>query len=162
MQVLDWLAHTQYAEWVNQSWGWPFALTIHAFGTATVVGLMFIIGLRLLGLFQTIPYSALNKLIPLIWIAVACQILSGITLWMTKPAQYLADGMFEVKITFLLIAIVVMWHFHKTIRQEAAGWEAKATVSSRGLKLVTASCLLWAAVTIGGRLTAYLGSLYLG
>jgi hypothetical protein len=160
--VLDWLAHTQYAEWVNQSWGWPFALTIHAFGTATVVGLMFIIGLRLLGLFQTIPYSALNKLIPLIWIAVACQILSGITLWMTKPAQYLADGMFEVKITFLLIAIVVMWHFHKTIRQEAAGWEAKATVSARGLKLVTASCLLWAAVTIGGRLTAYLGSLYLG
>ena len=160
--MLDWLAHTQYAEWVNQSWGWPFALTIHAFGTATVVGLMFIIGLRLLGLFQTIPYSALNKLIPLIWIAVACQILSGITLWMTKPAQYLADGMFEVKITFLLIAIVVMWHFHKTIRQEAAGWEAKAAVSSRGLKLVTASCLLWAAVTIGGRLTAYLGSLYLG
>jgi hypothetical protein len=162
VHVLDWLAHTPYAEWVNQSWGWPFALTVHAFGTATVVGLMFIIGLRLLGLFQTIPYSALTKLIPLIWIAVACQILSGITLWMTKPAQYLADGMFEVKVTILLIAIVVMWYFHKTLKQEAAGWEAKGAVSSRGLRLVAASCLLWAAVTIGGRLTAYLGSLYLG
>jgi len=160
--VLEWLNNTPYADWVRESLGWPIALTIHAFGTATVVGFIFIIGLRLLGLFQTIPYSALNKLIPLIWIAVVCQILSGITLWMTKPAQYLADGMFEVKITFLLIAIVVMWHFHKTIRQEATGWETKGTVSSRGLKLVTATCLLWAAVTIGGRLTAYLGSLYLG
>jgi hypothetical protein len=162
VHVLDWLAHTPFAEWVNQSWGWPFALTIHAFGTATVVGLMAIIGLRLLGAFRTIPYSSLNKLIPLIWIAVACQVLSGITLWMTKPAQYLADGMFEVKFALVVIAVVVMWLFHKTMRQEAAGWEAKGAVSSRGIKLVAASCLLWAAVTIGGRLTAYLGSLYLG
>ena len=160
--MLEWLAHTQYAEWVNQSWGWPFALTIHAFGTATVIGLMSIIGLRLLGLFRTIPYAAMNKLIPLIWIAVACQIISGVTLWMTKPAQYLADGMFEVKFTLVVIAVVVMWRFHRTMKGEAAAWDAKGGVSSRGLKLVAASCLLWAAVTIGGRLTAYLGSLYLG
>jgi hypothetical protein len=31
VHVLDWLAHTPYAEWVNQSWGWPLALTVHAF-----------------------------------------------------------------------------------------------------------------------------------
>jgi hypothetical protein len=162
VNVLDWLAHTSYAEWVNQSWGWPLALTIHAFGTATVVGLIFIIGLRLFGLFQTIPYSAMNRLVPYIWFAAACQIISGITLWMTKPAQYLADGMFEVKITFLVIAIVVMWYFQQTMRREAASWDAKGAVSPRGLRLVSAACLLWAAVLIGGRLTAYLGSLYLG
>ena len=46
------------------------------------------------------------------------------------------------------------------MKREAAGWEAAGTVSSRGVKFVAASCLLWAAVTIGGRLTAYLGSLY--
>ena len=159
--MLDWLAHTSYAEWVNQSWGWPLALTIHAFGTATVVGLIFIIGLRLFGLFQTIPYSAMNRLVPYIWFAAACQIISGITLWMTKPAQYLADGMFEVKIGFLLIAIVVMWCLQQTMRREAASWDAKGAVSPRGLRLVSAACLLWAAVLVGGRLTAYLGSLYL-
>src|SRR5437588_1779969 len=104
--MLEWLAHTPYAQWVNQSWGWPLALTIHAFGTATVVGLMFIIGLRLFGVFRTIPYTSLNKLVPLVWFAVACQVISGITLWMTKPVQYLADGMFEVKVSFLLIAII--------------------------------------------------------
>jgi len=158
--VLEWLAHTRYAEWVDQSWGWPVALTIHAFGTATVVGLMFIIGLRLLGLFQTIPFSAMNKLIPIVWIAVVCQILSGFTLWLTKPAQYLADGMFEVKFILVVIAIVVTWYLHSTMKREAATWEAKGTASSRGVKFAAATCLLWAAVTIGGRLTAYLGSLY--
>jgi hypothetical protein len=162
VNVLEWLAHTPYAMWVNESWGWPLALTIHAFGTATVIGLMSIIGLRLLGLFRTIPYTSLNKLIPLVWIAVVFQVISGVTLWITKPAQYLADGMFEVKFTLVVIAIIVMWYFHSTIKREAAAWDAKGTVSSRGLKFVSAACLLWAAVTIGGRLTAYLGSLYLG
>jgi hypothetical protein len=158
--MVEWLAHTSYAEWVNM-WGWPLALTIHAFGTATVVGLMFIIGLRLFGMFQTIPFTAMNKLVPFVWVAAACQIISGVTLWITKPTQYLADGMFEVKVTLLIIAIVVTWYLHKTMKREAASWESKGAVSSRGLKLVSAACLLWAAVTIGGRLTAYLGSLYL-
>src|SRR5262245_11162647 len=77
MAVLNWLVHTSYVEWVNESWGWPLALTIHAFGTATVVGLTFIIGLRLFGLFRTIPYTSMNKLVPFIWFAAACQIISG-------------------------------------------------------------------------------------
>jgi hypothetical protein len=160
--VLDWLAHTPYAIWVDEGSGWPIALTIHAFGTATVVGLMAIIGLRLLGLFRSIPYTALNKLIPIIWFAVACQVVSGVTLWMTKPAQYLADGMFEIKFTFVVIACIVMVFFQRVLQREAVAWDAAGTVSPRGRKIVVASCLLWAAVLIGGRLTAYLGSLYAG
>jgi hypothetical protein len=158
--ALDWLADSSYADWVNQSAGWPIALTIHAFGVAIVFGFMTIVGLRLLGLFRTIPYTALNRLIPFVWIAVVFQVLSGLTLWVTKPAQYLADGMFEVKMAFLVIACIAMAYFHGTIRREAGDWQASGKVSPRGVKLVTASCLLWAAVIIGGRLTAYLGSLY--
>jgi len=62
--VLDAIQSTPYATWVRESWGWPFALTFHAFGNAIVVGLIFIICLRLLGLFRTIPYTSLQKLIP--------------------------------------------------------------------------------------------------
>jgi hypothetical protein len=40
MNVLDWIQNTQYAVWVRESWGWPFALTLHAFGNAMVVGLI--------------------------------------------------------------------------------------------------------------------------
>ena len=159
--ALDWLANSPYADWVNQSAGWPIALTIHAFGVAIVIGFMFIIGLRLMGLFRTIPYTALNRLIPYVWVAVVFQFCSGLTLWITRPAQYLGDGMFEVKMALLVVACIVMAYFHGTIRREAAAWQASGKVSPRGVKLVTASCLLWAAVVIGGRLTAYLGSLYI-
>jgi len=159
--LLSWLATSPYATWVNEGGGWPIALTIHAFGMAIVVGFMVVISLRLMGLFRTIPYSTLNYLLPFIWVAIVAQFISGFTLWMTKPAAYLADGMFEVKFTLVIVACIVMAYFHGTIRREAAGWDAAGKVSPRGVKLVGATCLLWIAVTIGGRLTAYLGSLYL-
>jgi hypothetical protein len=162
VNVLEWLANSSYALWVNQSWGWPLALTIHAFGTATVFGLMFIITSRLFGLFPTIPYSAMNNLIPYIWFAIICQVVSGFTLWMTKPAQYLADGMFEVKFMLVIVASVVTWFFQRILKEEATKWDSAGAVSVRGLKYSGITCLLWAGVVIGGRLTAYLGSLYLG
>ena len=160
--MLDWLAHTPYAVWVDESWGWPIALTIHAFGNATVIGIMAIVGLRLFGFFRAIPYTALPKLLPLIWIAIGFQALSGVTLWMTKPAQYLADGMFEIKFSFVIIACIVMGFFNVTISREAAAWQAAGAASTRGRKFVAISCLLWACVLMAGRLTAYLGSLYAG
>jgi hypothetical protein len=161
VKVLETLANSPFAMWVDESWGWPLALTIHALGMATVVGLMAIIGLRLLGAFPTMPYTSLGKLIPLIWIAVVFQAISGFTLWVTKPAQYLGDVMFDTKFALVIIASLVMVLFHVTYRREVAAWEAAGTVTSRGVKIAAASCLLWAAVTVGGRLTAYLGSLYL-
>jgi len=159
--MLDWLANSPYAEWVNQSGGWPIALTIHAFGVAIVIGFSFIIGLRLMGMFRTIPYTSLLRLFPYIWIAVVFQFLSGFTLWMSKPLPYLADGMFEVKFALVIIACIVTAYLHGTMRREAGAWDASGKVSPRGIKPVAATCVLWAAVVIGGRLTAYLGSLYL-
>jgi hypothetical protein len=158
--VLQWLETTAYADWVRESWGWPLALTIHAFGTAAVVGIIFIIGLRLFGLFRTIPYASLIKLFPVIWIAIAFQVASGFTLWMSKPAQYLGAAMFDSKITLVITGIVVTAFFQGTLKREAAAWEAAGVVSSRGIKFVAAAALLWTAVNITGRLTAYLTSLY--
>ena len=158
--MLEWLTNTQYAVWVRESWGWPFALTLHAFGNAMVVGLIFIICLRMLGLFQTIPYTSLNKLVPIIWAGVAIQVFSGFTLWSSKPAKYLSDGMFLWKFSLVILGVIVTYYFHNTLKRESADWKASGKVSSWGVKVVAATALVWAAVLIAGRLTAYLGQLY--
>jgi hypothetical protein len=160
MGFLDWLTQTPYTQWVQESWGWPVALTLHAFGTATIVGLMAIISLRMLGLFRTIPYTAVQWLIPFIWVALVVQVASGLTLWMTKPVQYLSDGMFEVKMIFLLASIIVTVMFQRIVRSEVSNWDAGRKATPRGARFAVATGLLWAAVLVGGRLTAYLGSLY--
>jgi hypothetical protein len=158
--MLDWLQNTPYATWVRESWGWPFALTLHAFGNAMVVGLIFIICLRVLGLFRTIPYTSLNKLIPIIWTGVIIQVYSGFTLWSSKPTKYLGDGLFQWKVSLVVLGVVITWYFHKTLNRETAGWAAAGRVPSKSVRLVALTALVWAAVLIAGRLTAYLGQLY--
>jgi hypothetical protein len=133
MKMFEWLANTDYAEWVKASWGWPLALTVHAFGNAIVVGFTFIIGLRLIGLFRTIPYTSLSRLIPYIWIGFGFQVASGFTLFATKPDRYLAAGMFEAKLSFVILGAILTWYFQQTLRKEAAAWQAAGTVSSRGV-----------------------------
>ena len=158
--MLDAIQNTPYATWVRESWGWPFALTFHAFGNAIVVGLIFIIAMRLFGLFRTIPYTSLSKLIPFIWTGVVVQVLSGGTLWASKPAKYMADGMFQWKLIFVITGIVVTLYFQKLLKREAPNWERSGRVTTFGVRFVALTALVWAGVLVVGRLTAYLGQLY--
>jgi hypothetical protein len=159
--MFGWLESTEYSAWVRESVGWPIALTFHAFGNAIVVGLIFIIALRLLGLFRTVPYASLNRLIPVIWFGFVMQVLSGLTLWSSKPDKYLSDLMFDTKFSFVILGAVLTWYFQGILRREAPAWQAAGTVSARGVQVVAATALAWAGVLTTGRLTAYLGTLYM-
>jgi hypothetical protein len=158
--VLEWLESSQFSAWIrNELWGWPLALTLHAFGTALVVGFILIIGLRLLGLFGMIPYALLNRLFPVVWAALVLQFVSGFMLWMAKPTQYVADGAFVLKFLLVVIGIVLTLYFYRTIKREAATWDTKGSASSRGVQLGATAVLVWSVVLIAGRLTAHLGSI---
>ena len=158
--MFEWLATTAYSAWVRESWGWALALTVHAFGNATVVGLVFIMAMRLFGLFKTIPYTSLPKLFPFIWVAIAFQFASGFTLWMSKPQRYVKDGVFDIKFSLVIIGVALLVYFQKTIVKESAEWQSAGRVTSKGLRFAGAAALCWAFVIVMGRLTAYLGSLY--
>ena len=161
--MLEWLENTQFSVLLRSEWwGWPLALTIHAFGTALVVGLILIIGLRLLGLFELIPYSSLQRLFPVIWVALVLQLLSGFLLWMTKATRYVADGAFLLKFGLVVVGAVLTYAFYGMLKREAASWDANGAVSSRAFKFGAAMLLVWCSVVIAGRLTGYLGALYSG
>ena len=72
--MLEWLEATQFSAWERGEslWGWPFSLTVHALGTALAIGFIFIINLRLLGLFEMIPYTSLKRLFPVVWARSHC------------------------------------------------------------------------------------------
>jgi predicted ABC-type exoprotein transport system permease subunit len=158
--VLEALENTQFAAWVRTDlWGWPVALTVHAFGTALVVGFILIIGLRLLGLFEQIPYSALNKLFPVVWAGLVISFLSGFVLWMTKASRYVADGAFVLKFVLIVVGIVLTYYFSMTVKREAGAWETRGAISSRAVQYVAGILVIWCTVLIAGRLTGYLGSI---
>ena len=158
--MLESLESSQFSAWIrNALWGWPFALTIHAFGTALVVGFTIIIGLRMLGFASMIPYAVLKRLFPVVWAAIALQFVSGFVLWMAKPTQYVGDVAFVLKLLLIVAGIVLMSTLYRTVTQEAGSWDAKGAASSRAVTLGTAAVLLWCLVLVAGRLTAHLGAL---
>jgi hypothetical protein len=158
--VLAGLENSQFSTWIRtELWGWPLALTLHEFGTALVLGFIFIICLRLFGIFETIPYSSLNRLFPVIWAAVALQVLTGLALWMAKPTRYVADVAFLLKVLFVIIGIVLTSYLSGFVKREAGSWEQGGAVSAPAFKFVAPSVLVWCIVLVAGRLTAYLGSL---
>jgi hypothetical protein len=61
---------------------------------------------------------------------------------------------------FLIASIIVTVMFQRIVRNEAKGWDVGGKTTPRGARFAAATALLWAAVLVGGRLTAYLGSLY--
>jgi hypothetical protein len=145
----------------SELWGWPLALTIHAFGTAIVIGFMLIISLRFLGFFAMIPYRTLRSLFPLLWFAILLQILSGLALWMAKPTQYAADAAFLAKVALIGLGIILTLHFQSTIKREGTAWEGSGAPSS-ATRVAAAAFLVWCCVLVAGRLTAHLGSLAIG
>ena len=139
--------------------GLALCVDLHAFGTALVVGFILIIGLRLLGLSEMIPYRLLNRLFPVVWVALALQLISGFVLWMAKPTQYAGDLAFVLKSLLVIIGSVLTLHLYRTIRQDAASWDARGAASSRAVSLGAAALLLWCMILVAGRLTAHLGAI---
>ena len=162
LEFLQWLEMTPYAAWVRESvYGWAIVLTIHAYGNAIVVGVIFIVALRMLGIFQNITYTSLNKLlIPLIWVGVVTQVFSGFSLFLTKPPKYATDTMFLSKMGFLVVGVVVTLYLQKALKREALIWAQAGHTSSRGLQLASVAAFAWAGILILGRVTAYVGQLY--
>jgi predicted ABC-type exoprotein transport system permease subunit len=161
--VLASLESSPFAAWVRESvWGWPFWLSVHVIGTAVVIGFVIIVNLRLLGLFETIPYVSLKRLFPVIWVAFAVQVVSGFVLWTTKPTRYVADGAFVLKILFVVIGFALLAYFYRVLEREAAAWDVNGRVSSSGVKFIAPTLLAWCAVLVAARLTTYLGALTSG
>ena len=158
--MLESLGSSQFSVLIRtELWGWPLALTLHALGTALILGFVFIISLRLLGLFELIPYRSLSKLFPFVWAALALQLVTGLVLWMAKPVQYVADGAFLLKMLLIVAGIVMMRHLSQMIARDGASWDTNGGFPVAASRFVATTLVIWCVVLIAGRLTGYLGSI---
>jgi hypothetical protein len=158
--VLELLEGSSFSAMVReQIYGWPLFLTIHAFGTALVIGLMLILGLRVMGIFSQIPFATMNRMVPVVWGALCVQFISGFVLWAAKPTRYVVDGAFLLKVILIIAGIVLTRQFQAMLEQEATVWENKGAVSPQVTTFAAASFLVWCGVLIAGRLTGFLGSI---
>jgi hypothetical protein len=63
---------------------------------AIMVGLVVMLNLRLVGMFDRIPYSALSKMLGLAWIGFAINLISGLAVFTSQATAYVTNGPFVV------------------------------------------------------------------
>src|SRR5690606_35959164 len=155
-EFIQWLESTAIATFVRESpsiFAYTFVLSLHAMGLAVVVGVGAAISLRLLGLARGIPLAPLLKLYPLMWIGFTVNALSGIALLAASASTMLASVIFLIKLALIAVALVNMELLRHRIVVDAHTRTDVAAPQTRGFAI--AALVLWAAVIVAGRLTAY-------
>jgi uncharacterized protein DUF6644 len=130
----------------------PVLECVHIIGFALSVGTIALVDFRLLGFGMTRQTpSQLNSDTNLFTLAgLILMVFSGLMLFSSDPDMYYLNISFDLKMFFLLLAIV----FHYTIHRKAV-----AVSSDRGKPLVACiSLALWACVVFGGIFIGFVNS----
>ena len=154
---MEWLEATALAEWVRTSFiGYPLALTLHSVGMAVMVGLVFVVNLRLLGMFRRIPFTALDRMLSIAWIGFVINLLSGLVIFTSQATFYITSAPFLLKISMVILGALTVRYMAPIMRREAAGWVDGSAAVSKMKTLAAGSLVMWSIAIITGRFTAYL------
>lgn len=129
-------------------WVFPVVESIHICGFALLVGAIFILDLRLMGLcLRGRPVSQLARdLAPWIWSGILVQLITGPYLLSSDAGEYLQVPAFRVKM--LLFALALLFHF--TIIRKATQPAADARRPGWHRPAAAISLALWLGVVLGG------------
>lgn len=126
----------------------------HILGIALLIGAIWPLDLRLLGLFRSVPVAALAPVLSrMAGIGLALALLTGAWLFTVRPVEYARNSAFLWKLGVLALALanIALQHRSAAYARALAG-EIAATVKLRAL----ASLMLWLAVLLAGRWIGFL------
>jgi hypothetical protein len=136
----------------NVIWFVPWQ-TVHFFGYSLVFGTVTVVVLRIFGVWKSMPFSAVHRILPLGVFGVTMNIFTGMLMLMADTFRYVNETTFIPKMMFLPIGAIAVLYFSLSDRlwNVQAGEDAPASA-----KWVAALVLFaWVVVIMGGRLLPY-------
>ncbi len=157
MNTFEWLEMSPLSVWVGESLiGYPLMLVCHSIGLAIVVGILFMLNLRILGLFSGISFVAFNPLIKLAWAGFVLNFLSGCALFTAQATVFVQSTPFLIKIGAIFLAGINAAFMQNMMKNQAERWDSGDRVAGTARIMAVASLVLWSTAVIAGRMIAYL------
>jgi hypothetical protein len=156
-QLLDFIAYFEnsaLADNIRENDNlFPFIESVHVISICLVVGSIFVVDLRLLGL------ASINRsvsrvsggILPLTWCAFAVAVASGSLLFISNATKYLANGFFVSKMLLICAAGLNMAIFHAISAKGQPLWDNKTVPPVPARLAGGLSILLWISVVACGR-----------
>ncbi|MGA0806661.1 MAG: hypothetical protein ACO3PV_09140 [Pseudohongiellaceae bacterium] len=148
MGFLEWIEGSALGVYVQEDpWGFAIALSLHAVGMATVLGIVVVTNLRVLGYVKEIPVLTYPSLFSIAWGGFGINLISGIMLYASHATEYTFQIVFMLKLGLLLVGGILMKVLIGKVKEGA---------DHGTLKTISGLCLAcWFGAVITGRLMAY-------
>ena len=148
----QWLGDTSLGQAVAQDW-FPKVECVHVIAIAAVVGTIFLVDTRLIGLTST-KLSFLHisrRLLPWTWAGFILAVITGFMLFASNAVAYYGNGAFRLKLMLMILAAVNMLYFELVTFRTVGSWEADAKPPFAARLAGVLSMVLWCGVIMTGR-----------
>lgn len=155
--MLEAIENSAYATWVRESpsiFAYTSILSLHAIGLAIIVGINYLIALRLLGFVPTLPLQPLRKLFPWMYVGFTINLFSGASLLAANLTNDLNNWLFVMKLVFIALAMInlELTRIHVFDRPGTVGADG---LPKHARTFAVLAFVLWGLAMIAGRFTAY-------
>jgi hypothetical protein len=143
--------------WVRESpsiFAYTLVLSLHAIGLAIVLGLNWLIALRLLGKATAIPLTALRSLYGTIWFGFAINLVSGLLLFIASATNMGVMHVFWIKMAAVTTGMVVSLQLKKRYLDDATAL-ASGAVPAGARRMAWWLLGVWFFALVAGRMTGY-------
>jgi hypothetical protein len=136
---------------------WIVAETLHFIGLTLIIGVLLLINLRTANIIQTVPFGALDRLLPWAVIGFGINAFTGMLFFAAAYGQYINGYVWYAKLGFIVAAgfNTLYFFFDK-------GWATEPGTPARPLsRLVAFSALvMWVGVMYWGSMLPFLGGAF--
>jgi hypothetical protein len=136
---------------------WVVSETLHFVGLSLVIGVLLLINLRTLGVLKTVPFGALDRLLPWAVLGFGLNAVTGMLFFAAAYGQYVMGYAWYCKLGFIVAAgfNTLYFFFDK-------GWAMEPGEAARPLSRVIAfsALFLWVGVMYWGSMLPFLGSAF--
>jgi hypothetical protein len=140
-------------EWL---WLYPAVEIVHIVGIGLLFGSIAVLDLRLLGFSRRVSAKRLaSHVLPWTTAAFLLIVPSGLMMFTAHAADFIASGVFAVKMGLILLAGVNAAMFHMGAFRSVDSWDLDAAPPAAVRATAATSLAAWIAVIACGRLLAY-------
>jgi len=135
------------------SMAFPIIIAFHAIGMGFLAGIASMINLRILGVAKQIPLQRLDAFMPVAWVALVINVISGLLLLVAYPTKALTNPVFFAKLLCIAGALWGLFHLRSRVLLSRSADVQAASQSIR--RIAALATLLWVVAIVTGRLLAY-------
>jgi hypothetical protein len=152
------LARTVGAVMTDYQWAWATCETLHFIGLSLLLGVVFLVDLRVLGVVKGVSFVSLHRLLPWAALGFGVNVTTGMLFFVGIPTQYIHNPSFYWKVAMVMIAGANALYFTLLEEPWALGPKEDAPLTA---KVAAASAmLLWVGVMYCGSMLPFLGNAF--